>query len=153
VSIKLIADNRKARHNYEVLEKLEVGLALQGSEVKALREGKANLVDGYARFNASGGQLCNVHISPYRNGGYANHEPLRPRTILLHRLELKRWLGKIKEKGLTVVPLKLYFNQKGMVKCELGLAKGKKVHDKRETLKRQTAEREAQQAVKNRGRE
>lgn len=153
MGIKIIADNRKARHNYEVLEKLEVGLALQGSEVKALREGKANLGDGFAKFNAAGGQLCSVHISPYSNGGYANHEPMRPRKILLHKLELRRWLGKIKEKGLTVVPLKLYFNDRGLVKCELGLARGKKVHDKRESLKRKTAEREAQAAVKNRGRE
>ncbi len=153
VGIKLIADNRKAYHNYEILEKVEAGLALQGSEVKALREGKANLGDGYVRLNARGGQLCSIHISPYSNGGYSNHEPLRPRTVLMHKLEIKRWLGKIKERGLTVVPLKLYFNDKGLVKCELGLARGKNVHDKRETLKRKTAEREAQAAVKNRGRE
>ena len=153
MGIKLIADNRKARYNYEILDTLEVGLVLMGSEVKALREGKANMGDGFARFNATGGQLCSVHISPYSNGGYSNHEPLRPRNLLIHKLEIKRWLGKIRERGLTVVPLKLYFNDKGFVKCELGLARGKKVHDKRETLKRKTAEREAQAVVKNRGRE
>lgn len=150
MGIKVIADNRKARFNYEILEKLEVGLMLQGSEVKALREGRANLGDGYARFNGGGGYLCSVHISPYSHGGYANHEPLRPRKILLHRRELNKWLGKLKNKGLTVVPLKLYFNQKGLVKCELALARGKKVHDKRESLKKKDLDREARAAMKNR---
>ena len=150
MGIRVIADNRKARFNYEIIEKLEVGLVLQGSEVKSLREGRANLSDGYARFHGSGGQLCSVHISPYRNGGYANHEAKRARPILLHKGELNRWLGKIKTRGLTAVPLKLYFNEKGLVKCELGLARGKKLHDKRETLKKKTLDREARAAVKNR---
>jgi SsrA-binding protein len=150
MGIKVIADNRKARFHYEILEKLEVGLVLQGSEVKALREGKANLGDGFARFNATGGELCSVHISPYKNGGYSNHEPLRPRKLLLHKLEHRRWLGKIKERGLTVVPLKLYFNDGGRVKCELALAKGKKVHDKRDALKKKAIDREAKAAIKNR---
>ena len=150
MGIKIVADNRKARFNYEIIEKLEVGLVLQGSEVKALREGRANLVDGFVRLNGSGGVLCSVHISPYRNGGYANHEPTRPRKILMHKLELNRWLGKLKTKGLTVVPLKLYFNNRGFAKCELALARGKKVHDKRETLKKRVADREAQAAIKNR---
>ncbi len=150
MGIKVVADNRKARFNYEILEKLEVGLMLQGSEVKSLREGRANLGDGYAKFNGSGGVLCSVHISPYSHGGYANHEPLRPRKILLHKRELLKWLGKLKNKGLTVVPLKLYFNPKGLVKCELALARGKKVHDKRESLKRKDMDREARAAMKNR---
>ena len=150
MGIKVIADNRKARFNYEILEKLEVGLALQGSEVKALREGKANLSDGHARFNATTAELVSVHISPYKDGGYANHDPLRPRRILMHKRELNRWLGKLNTKGLTAVPLKLYFNQKGLVKCELALARGKKIHDKRETLKRKAMDREAQAAMKNR---
>jgi len=150
MGIKVIADNRKARFNYEILEKIEVGLALQGSEVKALREGKANLSDGHARFNATTAELVSVHISPYKDGGYANHDPLRPRRILMHKRELNRWLGKMKTKGLTAVPLKLYFNQKGLVKCELALARGKKIHDKRETLKRKAMDREAQAAMKNR---
>lgn len=150
MGIKIIADNRKARHHYEIMEKLEVGLVLTGSEVKSLREGRANLGDGFVRLNATGGSLHSVHISPYSNGGYSNHEPLRVRNILLHRYELKRWLGKIKTKGLSIVPLKLYFNSKGYVKCELALARGKKLHDKRESLKRKTAEREAQAAIKNR---
>lgn len=150
MGIKIIADNRKARYNYEILEKIEVGLVLQGSEVKALREGKANLSDGHARFNASSAELVSVHISPYKDGGYANHEPTRPRRILMHKKELNRWLGKLKNQGLTVVPLKLYFNQRGIVKCELALARGKKLHDKRETLKRKVMDREAQAAMKNR---
>ena len=150
MSVKVIADNRKARFNYEIIEKLEVGLVLQGSEVKALREGRANLGDGYARFDAGGGVLCSVHISAYENGGYANHEPMRPRKILLQRSELNRWLGKMKTKGLTAVPLKLYFNHRGFVKCELALARGKKIHDKRESLKRKAMDREAQAAIKNR---
>jgi len=150
MGIKVIADNRKARFNYEILDKLEVGLMLQGSEVKSLREGRANLGDGYAKFNGAGGTLCSVHISPYSHGGYSNHEPLRPRKILLHKRELLKWVGKLKNKGLTVVPLKLYFNEKGLVKCELALARGKKVHDKRESLKKKDLDREAQAAMKNR---
>lgn len=150
MGIKVIADNRKARFNYEILEKMEVGLALQGSEVKALREGKANLSDGHARINASVAELHSVHISPYKDGGYSNHEPTRPRRILMHKREMNRWLGKLKNKGLTVVPLKLYFNQKGLVKCELALARGKKLHDKRESLKKKSMDREAQAAMKNR---
>jgi len=150
MGIKVVADNRKARFNYEIIEKLEAGLVLQGSEVKALREGRANLGDGYARFKASGGELCSVHISPYANGGYANHDPLRPRKLLMHQREINRWLGKLKTKGLTVVPLKIYFNERGFAKCQLALARGKKVHDKRETLKRKAIDRETQAAVKNR---
>ena len=152
MGIKVIAENRKARHNYEIIEKLEAGLELQGSEVKSLREGRANLTDGHARFNAAGGTLLSVHISPYSHGGYSNHEPRRPRRILMHRHEIHRWLGKLKTKGLTVVPLKLYFNEKGKVKCELALARGKKVHDKRETLKRKAMDRETQAAIKARRR-
>ncbi len=150
MGIKVVADNRKARFNYEILEKIEVGLVLQGSEVKALREGRANLGDGYARLHAAGGELCSVHISQYANGGYANHDPLRPRRILLHKRELNRWLGKLKTKGLTAVPLKIYFNDRGFAKCELALARGKKVHDKRDALKRKAIERETQAAIKNR---
>ena len=149
MGVKVIADNRKARFNYEILEKIEVGLSLQGSEVKALREGRANLTDGFARLNASGGLIYGIHISPYANGGYANHDPTRPRKILMHRYELNRWIGKMKNKGLTIVPLKLYFNERGFAKCELALARGKKLHDKRETLKRKAIDRETQAAMKN----
>ncbi|CAM2007266.1 SsrA-binding protein SmpB [Acanthopleuribacter pedis] len=150
MAVKIIAENRKARHDYEILEKVEVGLQLQGSEVKSLREGRANLTDGHARFKDNEAWLISVHVSPYVNGGYANHDPLRPRKILMHRRELDRWMGKIKTKGLAVVPLKLYFNKRGFVKCELALARGKKLHDKRETLKRKVMDREAQAAIKSR---
>lgn len=150
MSTKTIATNRKARFNYEVLEKMEAGIILQGSEVKALREGRANLVDGYVRLDATRAVLCSVHISPYSNGGYANHEPTRNRKLLLHKRELERWLGKIKTKGLTVAPLRLYFNSRGFAKCEIALVRGKKLHDKRETLKRRTMDREARAAIKER---
>lgn len=150
MGIKLIADNRKARFNYEIIEKLEVGLLLQGSEVKALREGRANLTDGFVRLRGNKAEVMGIHISPYANGGYANHEPTRPRGLLLHKYELSRWIGKIKTKGYTVIPLKLYFNDRGLVKCEIALARGKKVHDKRESLKRKTIDRETQAAIKNR---
>jgi len=149
----MIADNRKARYNYEILDKVEAGLMLMGSEVKACREGKASLVDGYARFKGNAGHLCSVHISPYSHGGYSNHEPTRPRKLLMHKREILRWMGKIKGKGLTVVPLRLYFNSQGLVKCELALARGKKLHDKRETLKRKAVDREVRIAIKNKGRE
>ena len=148
MGVKLIAENRKARFNYEIIEKLEAGLVLQGSEVKALREGQASLVDGYVRFTATGGQLCSIHISPYSHGGYANHEPTRPRKLLMKKREMNRWFGKLKTRGLAVVPLRLYFNEKGFVKCELALARGKKLHDKRESLRRKTLDREAQAAMR-----
>lgn len=147
---KVVADNRKARFQYEILEKLEAGLMLQGSEVKALRDGRANLTDGYASFKDGKAMLRSVHISPYSHGGYANHEPRRARPLLLHKREILRLAGKVATQGLTVVPLKLYFNERGIAKVQLGLARGKKLHDKRETLKRKAMDREAQQAVKNR---
>lgn len=149
MSEKVIADNRKARHNYEIIEKLEVGVMLQGSEVKALRDGKANLGDGYARFKDAVPYLYSVHISPYSHGGYANHEPLRIRQLLMHKREIRRWIGKTQNKGLTMVPLRLYFNKRGLVKCQLALVRGKKLHDKRETLKRKVMDREAQAAMKS----
>ncbi|MDJ0835718.1 MAG: SsrA-binding protein SmpB [Acidobacteriota bacterium] len=150
MSIKVIADNKKARFNYEILEKVEAGLVLQGSEVKSIRAGKASLVDGYCSFKGTSGMLFSVHISPYKDGGYANHEPTRPRKLLMHKREITRWIGKIKTKGLTVVPLKLFINNKGLIKCELALARGKKIHDKRETLKKKTVDRETKMAIKNR---
>ncbi|CAM2067160.1 SsrA-binding protein SmpB [Sulfidibacter corallicola] len=150
MGIKVIAENRKARHNYEILEKLEVGLMLQGSEVKAMREGRANLTDGFARFKGDECYLQSIHIAPYVNGGYANHDPDRPRKVLMHKREMNRWMGKLKTKGLAAIPLKLYFNKRGFVKCELALARGKKLHDKRETLKKRVMDREAQAAIKSR---
>ena len=151
MGIKIITDNRKARFNFEILEKLEVGLVLQGSEVKALRDGRANLVDGFVGFKGNTATLFQVHISPYSHGGaYFNHEPTRPRRILMHKKEILRWQGKLAQKGLTAIPLKLYLKD-GKVKCELGMAKGKKNYDKRESLKQKTLDKEARAAVKDRG--
>ncbi|MCB1053334.1 MAG: SsrA-binding protein SmpB [Acidobacteria bacterium] len=149
MSISIVADNRKARFNYEILETLEAGMVLLGSEVKALRAGKANLGDGYVQLKGNEAFLISVHISPYENGGYANHLPLRARKLLLHEREMNKWRGKTAEKGLTIVPLKIYF-KKGYAKCELGLVRGKKLHDKRETLRTKDLDREAKAAMKSR---
>jgi len=148
---KLVAENRKARFNYEIEEKLEAGLALTGSEVKSLRSGKANIGDAYAA--EAGGELflINAHISEYAQAGRANHEPKRARKLLLHRREIDRLIGAIQRQGMTVVPLKLYFNRRGIAKLELGLAKGKKLHDKRETEKRRDWERQKGRLMREKG--
>ncbi|MFO1519426.1 MAG: SsrA-binding protein SmpB [bacterium] len=148
---KVIATNRKAHFNYEIVEKLEAGIALVGSEVKSLREGKANLSDAYAMIEKGEAYLYHCHISPYDNAGPFNHEPLRVRKLLLHRREIEKLIGKTQEKGFTLVPTKLYF-KKGRAKVEIGLAKGKKLYDKRETIKRREQDREMSKAIK-RGRE
>ena len=146
---KIIAENRKAFHDYHIIETFEAGLVLRGTEVKAIREGRVNLRDSYARFEGGEPFVYNVHISPYSHRGYADHEPLRPRKLLLHRDEIRKLLGKTVEKGLTIVPLRLYFKN-GRVKVAVSLVKGKKEHDKRETIKRRDAERETRAAVKER---
>lgn len=148
-SEKLIADNRKAFHDYHILETFEAGVALLGTEVKAIREGRVNLRDSYAK--AEGGEIWvyNIHISPYSHRGYADHEPTRRRKLLLHAQEIRKLIGKTTERGMTLVPTRLYF-KKGRVKLALGLAKGKQVHDKRETIKRREAERETRAAIKER---
>ena len=132
--IKIISENRKARHNYQLDDRFEAGLVLQGTEVKSLRQGKANLQDAYAVFKRKELFLLNAHIPPYTHGNLANHEPLRTRKLLLHKAELHKLWGKIETKGYTLVPLKLYF-KKGIAKVELALARGKKQHDKRQTTK------------------
>lgn len=147
MGIKIVAENRKARFEYEILDKLEAGIALQGSEVKSLRSGHANLGDGHIHFRKGEAFLESVHISPYSHGGYSNHEPLRLRKLLMHKREILKWLGKYKEKGLTAVPLKIYFKD-GIVKVEVALVRGKKLHDKRETLRKKTLDREARSAMK-----
>ncbi len=144
--IKVICQNKKARHDYEIIETIEAGIALRGTEVKSLRMGKANLKDSYARIKNGEVFLIGTHISPYPFANYNNHAPLRDRKLLLKRQEIRKLLGKIKEKGLTLVPLRLYF-KRGKVKVELALAKGKRLFDKRETLRRKTMEREAQRAL------
>jgi SsrA-binding protein len=146
---KLVCLNRQARHNYFIDEIYEAGLVLVGSEVKSLRDGKANLVDSYAQIRHGEAFLINAHISPYAGANQFNHEPTRTRKLLLHGREIERLTGKTKERGLTLIPLKLYFKG-GRAKIELGLARGKKLYDKRETLRRKVAEREVERSLKSR---
>ena len=146
---KLIAENRKARHNYTLFDTFEAGLVLLGTEVKAIREGRVNLRDAYGRLEQGEVFLHNVHISPYSHRGYADHEPLRRRKLLLHKREIRKLIGKVVERGMTLVPVRMYF-KRGRVKVALSLAKGKRVHDKRETLRQREADREARAAMKQR---
>jgi SsrA-binding protein len=146
---ELIADNRKAHYDYHLLESFEAGLALTGTEVKAMREGRANLRDSYCRLERGEAYLMGAHVGQYSHGGSASHDPLRPRKLLLHVEELRKLLGKTTEKGMTIVPLKLYFKH-GRVKLAIALAKGKKSYDKRETIKRREADRETRAAMKTR---
>jgi SsrA-binding protein len=143
-----IAENRKAFHDFHILETFEAGLVLLGTEVKAIREGRVNLRDSYARVEDGEVFLCNVNISPYSHRGYADHAPLRQRKLLLHRDEIRKLIGKTVEKGMTLVPTRLYFKN-GRVKVAVALAKGKKEYDKRETIKRREADRETRAAVKS----
>ena len=146
---KIVCLNRQARHNYFIDEIYEAGLVLVGSEVKSLRDGKANLVDSYAQIRHGEAFLINAHISPYAGANQFNHEPTRTRKLLLHAREIERLTGKTKERGLTLIPLKLYFKD-GRAKVELGLARGKKLYDKRDTLRRKVAEREVERSLKSR---
>ena len=149
---KLVAENRKARFNYAIEDTLEAGLVLTGSEVKSLRAGKANIADAYASDEGSGEMfLINAHIAEYKQAGRDNHDPTRPRKLLLHRRERDRLLGAIQRQGMTVVPLRLYFNARGIAKMQLGLAKGKKLHDKRETEKRRDWERQKGRLMREKG--
>ena len=144
-----IAENRKAFHDFHLLETFEAGLVLLGTEVKAIREGRVNLRDSFARVEDGEVFLYNVNISPYSHRGYADHAPLRRRKLLLHRSEIKKLIGKTVEKGMTLVPVRLYFKN-GRVKVAVSLAKGKKDYDKRETIKRREADRETRAAMKSR---
>ena len=146
---QVICVNRQARHNYFIDEVYEAGLVLVGSEVKSLRDGKANLSDSYAQIRKGEAFLLNTHISPYPGANQFNHEPTRMRKLLMHAREIERLTGKTKERGLTLIPLKLYFKH-GRAKVELGLARGKKLYDKRETLKRKMAQREVERSLKSR---
>jgi SsrA-binding protein len=143
---KFIAQNRKARHDYAVLDTYEAGVMLTGTEVKSLRLGRASLVDGFATIDDGEVFLRNVHIPEYEQGSWTNHEPRRVRKLLLHRAEIERLIGKTKESGLTLVPLSIYFS-KGKVKVELALARGKRSYDKRQDLARKDADREVQRAL------
>jgi len=144
----VVATNRKAFHDYAIEEKMEAGLVLRGTEVKSLREGKVNLRDSYASVNHEEVILHNCHITPYSHGNIMNHDPLRPRKLLLHRKEISKLLGKTQQKGLTLVPLRIYFNPRGKAKIEIALAKGKKQYDRRETIKSREAGREVERAMK-----
>jgi SsrA-binding protein len=144
----MVAENRKARHRYEVLDSVECGLALHGSEVKSLRDGKCSLDEAYARLRDGELWLISCDIGQYKPACYWNHEPTRARKLLLHRRELLRLSGKASQKGLTLVPLKLYFNERGLAKCVVGLCRGLKTHDKREVLKKNDAQREMQRALR-----
>ena len=134
--------NKRAFYEYYILEKIECGIALRGTEVKAIREGGINLAESYARVIEGEVYLVNCHIPEYKAGSWTNHDPRRRRKLLLHRREIKKLIGKTELKGLTLVPLKLYFNQRGLAKLQIGVGKGKKLHDKRSSVKKREAERE-----------
>jgi len=143
-----VLKNRKAFHNYEIIEKLEAGVALKGTEVKSLREGRASFKDSYGRVLNGELWLIGFHISPYENGTIYNHEPDRNRKLLLHKREIKRIRGKTEERGLTVVPTQVYFKE-GLAKFEIALARGKNIHDKRKDIAKRDMDRDAQRELKN----
>jgi len=147
--MKIIAQNRKAFHDYSIEETVEAGIVLLGTEVKSLREGKANLKDSYVLIKDSEALLLNCHISPYTHGNIMNHDPSRTRKLLLHKKEIERLQGKALQKGFSLVPLKIYFKG-SRAKVEIGLAKGKKMYEKRETIKKREADREIERAMKTR---
>jgi len=146
---KVAATNRKAYHDYYIQETLEAGMSLLGTEVKSLREGRVNLKEGYVAIKDNEAFLLNCHISPYSHGNLQNHEPLRPRKLLLHRKEINRLWGALTQKGLTLLPLKIYF-KKGKAKVEIGLAKGKREYEKRATIKEKEDRREIERHLKRR---
>lgn len=146
--IKTIVQNRKARHDYFIEETIEAGIELKGTEVKSLRLGRANLKDSYATIKNGEVFIVGMHISPYEMGNRFNHDPLRPKKLLLHRYEINKLMGYVQQKGLTIVPLSLYF-KKGKVKVELAVAKGKKLYDKREAIAKKAAQREIDRRMKD----
>ncbi|KAF0123902.1 MAG: SsrA-binding protein [bacterium] len=146
-SEKIICKNRKAWHDYSIDEKCEAGIVLKGSEIKSCRLGKVNLKDSYAKIKDGGLYLINTHISPYDHANQFNHDPLRERKLLLHKGEIKRLIGKINERGMTLIPLSMYLKN-GKAKVELGLARGKKLYDKRESIKKKTEERDLERSLR-----
>ncbi len=150
MSARVVCQNRKARHDYHIEEVIEAGIELLGPEVKSLREGRASLVDSYAKIKKGEVFLYNMHITPYAFAGHVNLDPRRPRRLLLRRREIKRLIGKTEEKGFTLIPIKVYFSPKGWAKVELALAKGKRKYDKRKAIKERELKREMEQ-VKKRG--
>ncbi len=149
MEMKLVAKNKKAFFDYEIIDTLEAGIELRGSEVKSIREGRISLKESYAEIKDNEVFLINCHISPYEAANIYNHEPRRERKLLLHRREIKRWTGKIKEKGLTLVPLKVYIDPKGKIKVEIALVRGKRTYQKREVIRERDREREMQRELKN----
>jgi SsrA-binding protein len=148
--MKVVATNKTAYHNYEILENFEAGISLVGSEVKAIREGRISLKESYAEVRDGGIVLVKCHISPYEAANIFNHDPLRVRRLLLHKREIRRLTGKIRERGLTLVPTKVIFNDRGKVKIELGLARGKREYEKRDVLKKRDTDREIRAEIKKR---
>lgn len=146
-SIKVIITNRKARHEYHIEDTLEAGLVLQGTEVKALREGKANLQEAYCAIEGDEMYLQQMHISPYRHGSINNHDPVRKRKLLLHRREIEKWRKASQQKGYTIVPLKIYFKN-GLAKMQIGLGRGKKLYDKRADIAERDTQRQLDRAMK-----
>lgn len=151
VGERLIADNRKARHDYHLLDTFEAGIVLLGTEVKAIREGRVNLKDSFGRVEQGEVFLHNLHVSPYSHRGYAAHEPRRRRKLLLNRGEIRKLIGRTVERGCTLVPVRMYFRN-GLVKVSVSIAKGKKTHDKRETIRRRQIDRETRAMMKDRRR-
>lgn len=148
---RVLASNRKARHVYHILEKEHAGIELLGTEVKAIRAGKINLKEAYVQFVGGEAFLVGCHVGAYEAAGYAHHDPVRRRRLLLHKREIERLASKVQEKGLTVVPLSVFLDG-NWIKVEIALVRGKQLHDKRETLRQRTLDREAEQAIKERGR-
>jgi SsrA-binding protein len=147
---KIVIKNRRARHEYHILETWEVGMVLVGTEVKSLRDGKGNLQDAFARMDHRGELwLHNLHISPYEMGNRFNHDPLRPRKLLMHRNQMRKLVGQVEQKGLTLVPLDIHFTR-GIAKVNLALVRGKQLHDKRDTLRERADQRDVERAYKNR---
>jgi SsrA-binding protein len=149
--LKVVADNRRARFNYEIGETFEAGIALTGTEVKSLRSGKATIAESYADSRAGELWLVNANIPEYLQGGRFNHAPKRPRKLLLHKHQINKLAGAVDREGMTIVPLKLYFNEKGRAKLEIAVARGKKLHDKRETDKKRSWDRERARLLRNKG--
>jgi len=147
---RLLGTNKKAYFNYEILESIEAGISLLGSEVKAIRQGRMSLKDSYAEIKGGEVYLINFHVSPYEAANIFNHHPLREKKLLLHRQEIKRLTGKIKEKGLTLVPTKVFINEKGKIKVEISLARGKRAYQKKETIREREREKELRAELKRR---
>jgi SsrA-binding protein len=148
--MKIVASNKKAYFNYEIIESLEAGIALLGSEVKSIREGRVSLKDSYAEIKNGEVFLLHMNVSPYEQANIFNHEPLREKKLLLHRQEIKRLIGKIREKGYTLIPTKVLFSEKGKVKVEVSLAKGKRTYEKKRAIKERELEREVRAELKRR---